>query len=115
MMLQPACALLTSALCILLSTRNGNRQSKVEPGIFHTFQTTLRVGVNFSEPIVTPDGPAPVTLGALPFGPVNMMSLGFDGSRYQEHTVFNMFTSDTADYDLQVRTRYGYRCTLALC
>jgi len=35
-------------------------------------------------------------------------------ARYKKDNI-RVFTSDTADYDLQVRTRYGYRCTLALC
>jgi hypothetical protein len=56
-----------------------------------------------------------VTLGALPFGPLNMVTFGYDGSRFEENTAYSMFTSDTADYDLQVRTRYGYRGMRAPC
>jgi hypothetical protein len=40
----------------------------------------------------------PVSLGALPFGPLNMMSLGYDGSKFGMETAFNVNTaSDGSD------------------
>ena len=85
---------------------NGKRQQKVAPGVFNTFQTKLLVNANISEPQISPE-PTPVSLGALPFGELLMMGIGYDGSRYKEETVFSMKSSDNADYDLQPNAFQG--------
>ena len=68
---------------------NGKRQSSIDiapPGTFHSWM------------------PEPVSLGALPFGPIAMVSLGFDGSLYGVETIHQSGGDQWDDYHLALQT-----------
>ena len=80
---------------------NGQRQRSVAHGIFNAYQAPLLAGPGLNSSELEQPVQAPVSLGPLPFGPVEDLTLGYDGSLAGASSAFSVYTSDLSDYDLE--------------
>ena len=80
---------------------NGQRQRSLAHGVFNSYQAPLLAGPGLNSSELEKPAQAPVSLGPLPFGPVDYLALGYDGSSAGGSSAFSVYTSDLSDYDLQ--------------